>query len=84
MNTNDAKEYLARRDIPQLFEVRGWGGRRVPGGRPQGTEGQLRAAPSGAGYLTKALAEARCTLAPDTSPFARVARVPFECRLRNQ
>ena len=23
MNTNDAKEYLARREIPQLFEVRG-------------------------------------------------------------
>lgn len=22
MNTNDAKEYLARREIPQLFEVR--------------------------------------------------------------
>lgn len=21
MNTNDAKEYLARREIPQLFEV---------------------------------------------------------------
>lgn len=29
MNTNDAKEYLARREIPQLFEVGARAGRRA-------------------------------------------------------
>lgn len=86
MNTNDAKEYLARRDIPQLFEVRGWGGQRVPSDRPQGTKGQRPAAPSGAGYLMKALAEARRSLAPDKSPFARrslgsLSNAGFETRI---
>ncbi|MEJ1276877.1 adenylate kinase 5 [Cricetulus griseus] len=39
MNTNDAKEYLARRDIPQLFEVRGW----VTQGSPSAIPGARRA-----------------------------------------
>lgn len=42
MNTSDAKEYLARREIPQLFEVRGRRGSRGPGRAPRGWGEQLR------------------------------------------
>lgn len=82
MNTNDAKEYLARREIPLLFEVRGWGWQRGGGwgrsGRALGGSGWGSRSPSHVADAGQGSEGTNKLARPRARP--EVAAFPGDCR----